>query len=155
MPIKKTIPKQKSKTKEKPVVKGKYESTFNKRHTEGEIIKIGDELVDYFINNKNALHITNFTSEKLIHRQRFYDWAEKYPYFQQCMDIVRDIIIRRIFSLGFVNKNAVFPIFALINISNGEFTNERTKQTASENIPPVQIEIISNNSPKPDNTESE
>lgn len=154
MPIKKPIPKSK-KQSSKPIIKGKFDSTFNKRHTEAEIIKIGDELVEFFINNKNALHITNFTTEKLIHRQKLYKWAEKYPYFQQCMDIVRDIIIRRIFSLGFVNKNAVFPIFALINISNGEFTNERTKQTASENIPPVQIEIISNNSSKPNNTESE
>ena len=153
MIAKKTKQKKAVKVPEKP--KGKYEKIFNKKCSEEEINKIGDELVDFFIRDESALHITNFTTKKLIHRQKLYRWAEKYPYFQQCMDIVRDIIITRVYSIGFVNKNAVFPIFALINISNGEFTNERTKQTASENIPPVQIEIISHNSPKPDNTESE
>ena len=69
--------------------------------------------------------------------------------------MVRDIIIRRILSYGFASKNAAFSIFTLINISEGEFTNERTKTNELAEAPRLQIEIISDRTSIPNNQDED
>jgi hypothetical protein len=112
--------------KEKPAYKPKYANQFREAYTDEEIHTIADEMLSFIKKTKTAFHITSFATHKMIRRQTLYDFAKKNTYFAECFAIVKDILIDRSVKHGFTKGNNVtFPIFNLVNISEGEYKNKQ------------------------------
>jgi hypothetical protein len=112
--------------KKDKVYKRKWANQYNKLYEDYDIEKIADEMLEWFNKNKKSVHIVEFSTYKKIRRQTLYEWEKKNDYFAYCINIVRDLIIQRVAKHGFTRgNNAAFPIFYLVNISNGEFKNKQ------------------------------
>jgi hypothetical protein len=117
----------KKKRERKPkVYKRKWGNQFDKLYEDADIETIADEMIEYFNKNKSAVHIVSFATRKKIRRETLYDFAKKNDYFAFCFKVVKDMIIDRVLKHGFSKgNNAAFPIFTLVNISEGEFVNKQ------------------------------
>jgi hypothetical protein len=128
--------------KEEPKYERKWGNQFDKKYEDNDIEMLADEMLQFFITNKSAIHIVSFSTFKLIERRRLYEFATKNEYFKTCMDLVKDIIIKRFIEYGLAGKNAAFPIFSLINISDGEFKNQQSFRFSAED-PKSMIDMLS------------
>jgi len=105
--------------------KRKWGNQFSQKYTIEEIERIGDEMIDYFQENVTAVYFTDFSTTKMLSRQRIYEFVKKNEYFSNCYNIVKDIIISRFIKYGLGGKNAAFPIFGIKNIASDDFKDRQ------------------------------
>lgn len=106
----------------------KWGNQFSLKYTTEEIEKLGDEMIEFFDQTPTAVYFTDFSTIKMISRQRIYDFVKKNDYFSHCYNIVKDIIISRFIKYGLGGKNAAFPIFGIKNIASDEFKDRQDFQ---------------------------
>ena len=121
---------KKEKAKEPEIHLRRWGNQFDLKYTDQQIEKIADEMVDFFKTDPQAVYFTDFSIDKMISRQRFYEFEKKNKYFAHCFQLVRDIIISRFTKFGLGGKNAAFPIFGLKNIAREEFKDRHEHQVS-------------------------
>ncbi len=117
----------------KEVYVRKWGELFGKNYQESDIEAIGDEMVDFFLDHPDSVHISDFAAESHVIRQRVNEFVKRNSYFAFCRQLVRDIVISRALKMGLStksNQNVTFIMYLLNNSTEGEFTyrQEVTKQ---------------------------
>lgn len=95
-----------TKKKEKKLLKEEYLCSFSWKMqpvTDGFLERFATDLVEWALNDKNALTITDFYNKKGINRQTYYNWIKKYPIVAEAHSRAMDsLAVRR--EVGAIKK---------------------------------------------------
>ncbi len=99
----------------------KWGERFYGEYQDGDIEAIADDMMDYFLADKNRIHISMYAAEKLIPKKTLSNFQNRNEYFKTCYDFVKTLGMARAIELGINAKNPTFAMFFLNNQSSGEF----------------------------------
>lgn len=98
-----------------------YGDQYFKKYTRAEVRKLGEMMLEFYLNNEEAMYFTAFLKYSGLSRYRIDSLRKKDRFFNECYESARDIIVDRWIKVGHNSGKPVFAIFALKNIASDQF----------------------------------
>jgi hypothetical protein len=113
----------------------RWANQYSQAWTDSAIERLADEMLVWFQKEEN-LWLKDFCVEKMVHFQRFAEWANRNGYFAFILSACKIIQESKLVKLGLSkNFNVSMPIFALKNVAGWRDVRELTGPEGQPLIP--------------------
>jgi hypothetical protein len=113
----------------------RWANQYSQVWTDATIERLADDMLEWFQKKEN-IWLKDFSVERMVHFQRFDEWADRNGYFGFVFSFCKAMQESKLVRLGLSkNFNASMPIFALKNVAGWRDVRELTGPEGQPLIP--------------------